>query len=76
MNEYFIDIRLLNEKGHPYLKDALDFPDYYGNNLDALNDCLGDMDNCVIHLINTEEYSELSLKILKIIKMHDHLLVY
>ncbi|WP_459213789.1 barstar family protein [Paenarthrobacter ureafaciens] len=22
---------------------ALDFPDYYGSNLDALNDCLGDV---------------------------------
>lgn len=25
---------------HEYLKDKLDFPDYYGRNLDALYDCL------------------------------------
>lgn len=29
---------------HEYLKELLDFPDYYGNNLDALYDCLCDME--------------------------------
>ncbi|MEU6622024.1 barstar family protein [Streptomyces litmocidini] len=28
---------------HRALAAALDFPDYYGHNLDALNDCLGDV---------------------------------
>ena len=28
---------------HPYLKEMLSFPDYYGNNLDALFDCLTDL---------------------------------
>jgi hypothetical protein len=28
---------------HRDLATALDFPDYYGSNLDALNDCLGDV---------------------------------
>lgn len=28
---------------HPIIKEALDFPDYYGGNLDALWDCLTDM---------------------------------
>ena len=30
-------------KAHAYLRDVLDFPDYYGENLDALHDCLGDI---------------------------------
>ena len=28
---------------HAELKEKLDLPDYYGNNLDALNDCLGEL---------------------------------
>ncbi len=31
------------EKAHSYLKKKLAFPDYYGNNLDALYDCLTDI---------------------------------
>ncbi len=30
-------------RAHAYLKDALRLPDYYGKNLDALYDCLGDI---------------------------------
>ena len=29
---------------HRDLKDKLNFPDYYGNNLNALNDCLSDIE--------------------------------
>lgn len=32
------------EKAHGYLKEKLNFPDYYGCNLDALYDCLTEMD--------------------------------
>lgn len=36
--------RWVDEAGmHRALADLLDFPDYYGRNLDALNDCLGDV---------------------------------
>lgn len=31
------------EKAHTYLAEELDFPDYYGRNLDALYDCLTDL---------------------------------
>ena len=30
-----------------YIAQELDFPDYFGNNLDALYDCLGDIDDCI-----------------------------
>lgn len=35
---------------HEYVAAALDFPDYYGHNLDALADCLGDLpkDTCIV----------------------------
>ena len=31
------------KKAHTYLKKKLNFPDYYGKNLDALYDCLGEI---------------------------------
>lgn len=38
-----IDGKLIKKDGHDYLKKALNFPDYYGKNLDALYDCLTDI---------------------------------
>ena len=41
---------LQKEEAHSYLAQALDFPDYYGHNLDALFDCLTEMGECTIVL--------------------------
>ena len=38
-----IEGKLIQQKGHKYLKETLNFPDYYGENLDALYDCLTDI---------------------------------
>lgn len=35
---------------HDQVAAALDFPDYYGRNLDALHDCLGDLASPVVVL--------------------------
>ena len=43
MNEIILDGRLMVENPHEYIKEQLEFPDYYGNNLDALYDCLGEV---------------------------------
>ena len=47
------------EKLHAYLKQELDFPDYYGENLDALYDCLTDIQEpttvSIPHSIEHEE---------------------
>lgn len=39
---------------HAYLKEILDLPDYYGNNLDALHDCLEEMTDLEIIVENEE----------------------
>ena len=46
-----LDGELIKKDGHDYLAEALNFPDYYGKNLDALYDCLTEID-CEIELIN------------------------
>ena len=46
---------------HDYLAKELDFPDYYGNNLDALYDCLTEIDESVylfIHNYDILDYNQ------------------
>lgn len=49
-----LDGKLIKKEGHDYLKRELNFPDYYGKNLDALYDCLCEIE-CDIELINADE---------------------
>jgi hypothetical protein len=52
MNKIILDLRESGtpEEVHDLLECALDFPEYYGRNLDALHDCLTDVseDTCVL----------------------------
>ena len=52
-----LDGKLIKEEGHDYLMEALNLPDYYGKNLDALYDCLCEIE-CEIELINSEDVDE------------------
>ena len=54
-----LDGKLIKRDGHDYLKEALNFPDYYGKNLDALYDCLCEIGvETEIVLINSGEVSK------------------
>ena len=45
------------EQAHEYLAQMLDFPEYYGKNLDALFDCLTELSDCTIVLVGQESLS-------------------
>lgn len=61
---------LTKETAHPYLKRALDLPDYYGSNLDALHDCLMEMDGVTLVLRDVEamEESSYGAKVLRVLR--------
>lgn len=53
---------------HDYIKEMLDFPEYYGKNLDALFDCLTDLDNVEITITVPEEDGAIFQKVLRVFK--------
>ncbi len=52
-----LDCRELKDRtsSHEYLMDIMEFPEYYGKNLDALNDCLFEMRECDVILRAAKE---------------------
>lgn len=55
--KYVLDAACMQERkeAHEHLKKVLNLPDYYGGNLDALYDCVYDMDKPEIEIINMTE---------------------
>ncbi len=47
---------LTRKQTHEYIKERMSFPDYYGNNLDALADCLSEISE--ITRITIKNYSD------------------
>ena len=58
-------------KVHDYLKESLDFPEYYGKNLDALYDCLTDLADVEITISAPKEDGAIFQKIVRIMKAAD-----
>ena len=63
-----LDARKMDEKAgaHAYLKKIFSFPDYYGNNLDALYDCLSEMEAVNFIILHEDEAQNYYPKILSV----------
>lgn len=46
--------KMVGEEGHDYIAEKLHFPEYYGKNLDALYDCLTELSNIKIVIVNID----------------------
>ncbi len=71
MKEIILDGNLLMdmEKAHSYLKEALQFPEYYGNNLDALYDCLTELENTKITITQPDKDGAIYQIIIRVFKV-------
>ena len=73
MKQITLDGNLLSDIStvHEYLKEMLDFPEYYGKNLDALFDCMTDLDEIEINIISPSEDGAIFQKVLRVFKAAD-----
>lgn len=73
MKQIILDGNLLGDisQVHDYLKEMLEFPEYYGKNLDALYDCLTDLVDVEITITAPEEDGAIFQKVLRVFKAAD-----
>lgn len=73
MKQIILDGNILADAAivHDYLMEMLDFPEYYGKNLDALHDCLTDLENIEITITLPTEDGAIFQKILRVFKAAD-----
>ena len=73
MKQVILDGNILADAAqvHNYLKEMLEFPEYYGKNLDALHDCLTDLEDVEITITSPEEDGAIFQRILRVFKAAD-----
>ena len=73
MKQITLDGNLLGDAAqvHDYLKEKLEFPEYYGKNLDALYDCLTDLEDIEITITAPDENGAIFQKVLRVFKAAD-----
>jgi len=79
-NPYIVDFSKVQyyREIHNVLKEAFDFPDYYGKNLDALWDCLTDMSGEIINVeihgfsVVREKFDDMAEKLIETFREWKH----
>lgn len=73
MKQIHLDGNFLSDivQAHEYLKELLELPEYYGKNLDALYDCLTDLEDVEITISSPVEDGAIFQKILRVFKAAD-----
>ena len=73
MKQIILDGNILADaaQAHDYLKEMLEFPEYYGKNLDALHDCLTDLEDVEITITSPDEDGAIFQRILRVFKAAD-----
>ena len=73
MKQVILDGNILADatQVHNYLKELLEFPEYYGKNLDALHDCLTDLENVEITITSPDEDGAIFQRMLRVFKAAD-----
>lgn len=73
MKQVILDGNILADatQVHDYLKEMLEFPEYYGKNLDALHDCLTDLEDVEITITSPDENGAIFQRILRVFKAAD-----
>ena len=71
MKQITLDGNIISDAAmvHDYLIEMLEFPEYYGNNLDALHDCLADLEHIDITITAPKEDCAIFQKILRVFKV-------
>ena len=71
MRRIILDALCLTEKkeAHLYLQKQFSFPEYYGNNLDSLFDCLTDFGETLVHIKNGKMLVVTLIEYLEYLKM-------
>ncbi len=74
MKQVILDGSILADaaKVHDYLKEMLELPEYYGKNLDALYDCLTDLEGAEIIIQLPKEDGAIFQKVLRVFKAAEH----
>ena len=73
MKQVILDGNILADatQAHDYLKEMLEFPKYYGKNLDALHDCLTDLEDVEIAITSPDDDGAIFQRILRVFKAAD-----